>query len=257
MALRAVSSARCGLALIRSDRSARAKRGPRPRYRSGCTSCARRCAACRNGAGRCPTGSSSSRSRPRQACSQAARIRKRYPKLFWWITCPPAAHPGMKARPPQVRKALHRVSRFFRTSESHTMNKRRPVRAENLRLALAQEAARVMAEHGIRDFLAAKRKAAERFGVVDGAVLPKNIEIEAALAQYQRLFAAESHAESLLTQRHVALQAMRCLAEYAPRLVGSVLSGTATAHCDVQLHLLPTAPRRCSSNSWTSRFRMR
>lgn len=114
------------------------------------------------------------------------------------------------------------------------MNKRR---SENLRLALAQEAARVMAEHGIRDFLAAKRKAAERFGVVDGAVLPKNTEIEAALAQYQRLFAAESHAESLLTQRHAALRAMRCLADFAPRLVGPVLSGTATAHCDVQLHL--------------------
>jgi hypothetical protein len=94
-----------------------------------------------------------------------------------------------------------------------------------------------MAEHGIRDFLAAKRKAAERFGVIDGAVLPKNTEIEAALAQYQRLFAAESHAESLLTQRHAALRAMRCLAAFAPRLVGSVLSGTATAHCDVQLHL--------------------
>jgi hypothetical protein len=117
------------------------------------------------------------------------------------------------------------------------MNKRRAVRSENLRLALAQEAARVMAEHGIRDFLAAKRKAAERFGVVDSAVLPKNTEIEAALAQYQRLFAAESHAETLLTQRYAALRAMRCLADFAPRLVGSVLSGTATAHCDVQLHL--------------------
>jgi hypothetical protein len=117
------------------------------------------------------------------------------------------------------------------------MNKRRAVRSENLRLALAQEAARVMAEHGIRDFLAAKRKAAERFGVVDSAVLPKNIEIEAALAQYQRLFAADSHAESLRTQRHAALRAMRCLSDFAPRLVGSVLSGTATPHCDVQLHL--------------------
>ena len=117
------------------------------------------------------------------------------------------------------------------------MSKRRAVRSENLRLALAQEAARVMAEHGIRDFLAAKRKAAERFGVIDGAVLPKNTEIEAALAQYQRLFAAESHAESLLTQRYAALRAMRCLANFAPRLVGSVLSGTATAHCDVQLHV--------------------
>jgi hypothetical protein len=117
------------------------------------------------------------------------------------------------------------------------MNKRRPVRSENLRQALAQEAARVMAEHGIRDFLAAKRKAAERFGVVDSAVLPKNTEIEAALAQYQRLFGAESHAQLLLSQRYVAVQAMRALADFAPRLVGSVLSGTATAHCDVQLHI--------------------
>jgi hypothetical protein len=117
------------------------------------------------------------------------------------------------------------------------MNKRRAARSENLRLALAQEAARVMAEHGIRDFLAAKRKAAERFGVVDSAVLPKNTEIEAALVQYQRLFAAEAHAESLLTQRQAALHAMRCLADFAPRLVGPVLSGTATAHSDVQLHV--------------------
>jgi hypothetical protein len=35
-------------------------------------------------------------------------------------------------------------------------SKRHPSRGENLRRALAQEAARLMAEHGIRDFLAAK-----------------------------------------------------------------------------------------------------
>jgi hypothetical protein len=117
------------------------------------------------------------------------------------------------------------------------MSKRHPVRSENLRRALAQEAARIMAEHGIRDFLAAKRKAAERFGVTDNAILPKNTEIEAALAEYQRLFAADTHAESLHAQRTAALRAMRRLQEFEPRLVGSVLSGTATEHSDVQLHL--------------------
>jgi len=51
-----------------------------------------------------------------------------------------------------------------------------------------------MAEHGIRDFLIAKRKAAERMGVTDvAAVLPRNVEIEDALAEYQRLFGGESH----------------------------------------------------------------
>ena len=118
------------------------------------------------------------------------------------------------------------------------MPKRRPLpRAENLRRALAQEAARVMAEHGIRDFLVAKRKAADRLGVTDNAVLPKNTEIETALVEYQRLFRGASHSESLHAQRRAALEAMRALEEFQPRLVGPVLAGTATEHSGVQLHL--------------------
>jgi hypothetical protein len=116
--------------------------------------------------------------------------------------------------------------------------RRKPTRGDHLRRALAQEAARLMAEHGIRDFLAAKRKAAERLGVVDGsALLPKNSEIESALAEYQRLFGGASHLEALHAQRRAALAAMRYLREFAPRLVGAVLSGTATEHTEVQLHL--------------------
>jgi hypothetical protein len=122
------------------------------------------------------------------------------------------------------------------------MPKRLSVRGEHLRRALAQEAARVMAEHGIRDFLVAKRKAAERFGVTDGAVLPKNTEIEMALVDYQRLFGGDSHTESLHAQRSAALHAMRQLSGFEPRLVGAVLSGTATEHSDVQLHLFAESP---------------
>ena len=116
--------------------------------------------------------------------------------------------------------------------------KRHPTRGDNLRRALAQEAARIMAEHGIRDFLLAKRKAAERLGVVDGAaLLPKNREIESALAEYQRLFGGVTHLQALSAQRRAALAAMRYLREFEPRLVGAVLSGTATLHSEVQLHL--------------------
>ncbi|HEY4342317.1 MAG TPA: hypothetical protein VGM97_20430 [Steroidobacteraceae bacterium] len=122
------------------------------------------------------------------------------------------------------------------------MAKRLGVRGEHLRHALAQEAARVMAEHGIRDFLVAKRKAAERFGVTDGAVLPKNTEIEMALVEYQRLFGRDTHPESLHAQRRAALQAMRRLSGFEPRLVGPVLSGTATEHSEVQLHLFAERP---------------
>ncbi len=116
------------------------------------------------------------------------------------------------------------------------MPKRLPSRTENLRKAVAQEAARIMAEHGVNDYLFAKRKAAERFGVLDGSVLPRNTEIEAALAEYQRLFEAETHIESLLAQRLTAVEVMQTLREFQPRLVGPVLAGTATGHDPVQIH---------------------
>jgi len=67
--------------------------------------------------------------------------------------------------------------------------------------------------------------------------LPKNSEIESALAEYQRLFGGPSHLESLHAQRRAALSAMRYLSEFEPRLVGAVLAGTATQHTEVQLHL--------------------
>jgi hypothetical protein len=68
-------------------------------------------------------------------------------------------------------------------------------------------------------------------------VLPKNIEIEDALAEYHRLFGGTRHGETLAGQRNAALSAMRMLSDFEPRLVGAVLSGTATEHNDIQLHL--------------------
>jgi len=94
-----------------------------------------------------------------------------------------------------------------------------------------------MAEHGIQDFLTAKRKAAARYGNVEAAALPSNTEIEAALVEYQRLFGAVDHDERLNQQRSRALEAMRELSAFQPRLVGAVLTGTATAHSDIQLHV--------------------
>jgi hypothetical protein len=128
------------------------------------------------------------------------------------------------------------------------MPRRNSPRSENLRRAIAQEAARVMAEHGIQDFRAAKRKAAERFGVAEEGSLPSNAEVEASLLEYQRLFAADTHDATLRAQRSVALRAMRSLAAFSPRLVGPVLAGTATAHNDVQLHLFTDQPESVALN---------
>jgi hypothetical protein len=107
------------------------------------------------------------------------------------------------------------------------MSRQRPnPRAEMLRLAVAEEAARIMGEQGIDDFRFAKRKAAERLGVTDASILPRNTEIEAALFARRRLFAGEHHEAAIAELRRSALQAMRLMADFEPRLVGPVLSGT-------------------------------
>ncbi len=119
---------------------------------------------------------------------------------------------------------------------------KRTVRGDLLRRALADEAARIMIEHGVDDYGFAKRKAAERMGVLDHAVLPKNTEIEAALADRQRLFAPELQADGIAGMRRAAVEAMALLREFEPRLVGPVLAGTATPHNEVQLHLFADTP---------------
>ena len=110
-------------------------------------------------------------------------------------------------------------------------------RANEQRRRIAVEAARLIAEGGLRDYRQAKLKAASRLGITDDLSLPKNGEIEDALREHQRLFRANEQPETLKTLREAALEAMRFFAEFEPRLVGPVLEGTADEHSAVCLHL--------------------
>ena len=109
-------------------------------------------------------------------------------------------------------------------------------RTSERRRSLAHEAARLMAEGGIRDYHQAKLKAAQRLGIFDDASLPANREIEDALREYQRLFQRENVGE-LRQRREAALRALEFLTPFEPRLVGPVLEGTADARTPVSLHL--------------------
>ena len=126
------------------------------------------------------------------------------------------------------------------------MSRRPNPRADLLRQAVADEAARIMNEQGVDDFLLAKRKAAERLGVTDASILPRNTEIEAAMMAYHRLFAHDRHAADLTDLRRAALAAMRLMADFQPRLVGPVLNGSASAHSEINLHLFSETPEAVS-----------
>jgi hypothetical protein len=108
---------------------------------------------------------------------------------------------------------------------------------DQMRGRIAQTAARLMAEHGIADFGFAKRKAARQLGAPDSASLPSNVEVEEALRTYQSLFQADTHASRLRELRESALRHMARFERFSPRLTGSVLSGTAGEHADINIEL--------------------
>ena len=117
------------------------------------------------------------------------------------------------------------------------MPKSRSRRDTNLRRQLAYIAARLMAEDGIADYGAAKMKAARQAGLVDANLLPDNQEIEEALREYQELYQKDEQPAHLRRLREVAVKVMREFDDFRPALVGSVLSGTAGMHSDVNLQL--------------------
>jgi hypothetical protein len=116
-------------------------------------------------------------------------------------------------------------------------------RVQRNRRRVAQEAARLMSEHGIRDFRHAKRKAADRLGIQDEQALPRNSEIEQALREHQRLFQADEQPQALRARREAACEAMRFFAAFRPRLVGAVLDGTADTHSTICLQLFSDEPQ--------------
>ncbi len=141
----------------------------------------------------------------------------------------PAAAPGgdalQSAQAPPGSAAMHRARQHAET------------RTRERRHRLAHEAARLMAEGGVRDFHQAKLKAAARLGIHDDASLPRNREIEQALREYQRIFLGDLQAEALRQRREAAIRALEFLAGFEPRLVGPVLDGTADAQAPVLLHV--------------------
>jgi hypothetical protein len=113
----------------------------------------------------------------------------------------------------------------------------------DLRQQLAEEAARLMAEHGIQDFALAKRKAAERLGVRAGeGLLPSNAQVQERLIERQRTFEPEVHDLRIAKLRLVAANIMGLLDGFRPKLVGAVLEGTATQTSPIELHVFSDSP---------------
>lgn len=108
---------------------------------------------------------------------------------------------------------------------------------QHLRLRIAQRAAQLMIDGGIRDYALAKRKAAHQLGIDPHHGLPSNEEVDAALMEHRALFDHDAHGQELLALRRQALVAMQRLDRFGPLLTGGVVSGAVSPHSDIEVEL--------------------
>jgi hypothetical protein len=114
-----------------------------------------------------------------------------------------------------------------------------------IRVAIAAEAARLMYDEGVKQYFTAKRLAARRLlGRVAGrsaryrpADLPSNGEIRDALLALAELCEGSRRTRRLFAMRVVALEAMRAVAAFQPRLIGSVSTGHIRRGSDVDVQV--------------------
>lgn len=114
--------------------------------------------------------------------------------------------------------------------------------AHSQRDEILHETARIICEELVLDYRMAKQKAAQRLGFGGRAALPDNASVQAAVIAYQRLYGGDQYRRHLQSLRQVAVQAMRLMAEFSPRLVGGAVSGAISGAHRVQLHAFPEQP---------------
>ncbi|MBL8602948.1 MAG: nucleotide-binding enzyme [Myxococcales bacterium] len=118
-----------------------------------------------------------------------------------------------------------------------------------LRAHIAAEAARLMYEEEVKQYFTAKHLAARRIlGRVEGRRLrfrpqdlPSNGEIRDALDALARRVEGPPRETRLAAMRLCALVAMRALAPFRPRLIGSVSTGHIRRQSDIDLHVFTDA----------------
>lgn len=105
------------------------------------------------------------------------------------------------------------------------------------RIEIAQQAAKLMIEHGIRDHRAAKIRAVSQLGLHEHSSLPSNAEIEHEREVFLNLFYAHDKGQINNQLQQLALKALKLLQTFNPYLVGDVVNGNVDQHSRISIHI--------------------
>jgi len=109
--------------------------------------------------------------------------------------------------------------------------------SKKIKLSVANLAAQLIMEDGIKDYLYAKKKAAKSLGINENANLPTNSQIDKAIDEFNKIFNPNIDIEFLQQFKTQALELMSIFKNFKPHLMDQLSQGIIPKFPEIKINL--------------------
>jgi hypothetical protein len=109
--------------------------------------------------------------------------------------------------------------------------------SKKIKLSVANLAAQLIMEEGIKDYLYAKKKAAKSLGINENANLPTNSQIDKAIDEFNKIFNPNIDIEFLQQFKTQALELMSIFKNFKPHLMNQLSQGIIPKFPEIKINL--------------------
>lgn len=109
--------------------------------------------------------------------------------------------------------------------------------SKNTKLSVANLAAQMIMEEGIKDYFFAKRKAAKSLGLNENVSLPTNLQIDKAIEEFHKIFNQDTNIEFLEHFKDQALNVMDLFKSFKPHLMNELTKGIIPKFPEIKINL--------------------
>jgi hypothetical protein len=109
--------------------------------------------------------------------------------------------------------------------------------SKNIKESVANLAAQLIMEEGIKDYLFAKKKAAKSLGLNENANLPTNSQIDKAIDDFNKIFNPNIDIEFLQQFKIQALKVMNVFKNFKPHLMNQLSQGIIPKFPEIRINL--------------------
>ena len=109
--------------------------------------------------------------------------------------------------------------------------------SKKIKLSVANLAAQLIMENGIKDYLYAKKKAAKSLGINENANLQTNSQIDKAIDEFNKIFNPNIDIEFLQQFKTQALEVMSIFKNFKPHLMDKLSQGIIPKFHEIKINL--------------------